>query len=204
MFDIFKNNRDANRGSIVTYDLSVGKEFPFGRAPQGGTVSLIIDGILTHVEFMNPIDAGLMEACENKNITRSLYIHSDIGWPVYVFVFEPGRFLTGMLCLTDDEIRTWTNTDTNGVHIVLVDARTNKIKKFRTMGLDPDYRLAISEALLKKPNKSAQEAHQILSQISTIDLTCEGRGWLWSDERGEFFEVKKQGLRNIFYPPDQR
>ena len=205
MFNFLKNlspksDPAKSEATGVVISCSVGEGCPFGAQPLDSQASISLGGLLYHIEYISESNQRMIEALDNTNLTRSVLVAPKVGWPSYTFVFEPGIIISGMLYLTDEEADIWANSETNGVHIILVNAATNKILKIRTLGLDPDYRQYLTDAIQVQPNISQPEAAKELAKISTIDCITAGRGWLWDKDREEFREVAENGLLSLFQP----
>jgi len=201
MFGVFKEKtkkgdiaKEQSKKEGFVYTLGEGLDYPFEVHSEGLHATFSIDGCLHHTEFTRNDESYLIEGIENANLIRSIYVHPDVGWPAYTFIFEPNIIISGILFFDDETIDKWENSITNGVHICIVDPTTKKIIKFRTLGLEPDYRQILTDALKTKSKADRKRTIETYSKVSTDDLIYKGRVWIWDSEESEFEELNFDGF----------
>jgi hypothetical protein len=174
------------------FTVSVGKEYPLSddRPPNdSASVRVLSSGPHLLIQFEPPFEADIA-ALNSKNTIRSLYIDPQSGWPIVAFYFETGALYSAPVFTTQDHSLSWFAEKGNAFHLMLIDRRNNIVVESRILGTEPDFKLALGEALANTREQPSAELAARLGTLPTSEVLFGHRVWLWSDESEGFSEVK--------------
>lgn len=188
------------------FAMSVGDEFPLSseRPPMdSATAMLLPTGVYFILQVAPPLDQEMM-MLETINRIRGLYTDPETGWPVISFHFEGGAVYQNALMTRDADNLGWFDYEANGCFFVLVDRTTNIVQKQCILGLEPDYKSALGDALRKAHGPINGETAARLAQIDPSEALFGGRAWVWNDEGEQFVEIEEREQLDKLKAANQR
>ena len=170
-------NKSKNERLNKLVCFSEGKRFPFEKYLTGEelTVSMINSNFFDVLGSYKNISKGEIQCWTKSSLMVSLYEKDSI--PFIIFDFGGWSFDVSIVTnrIPEENLDNWLNSESNVVHMFLVDADTGTLLKMRSVGLNRQFADSIRDICEKQTfieSNVVEENHgKIYSEFTTVDMT---------------------------------